>query len=58
MLDLDHVGAQHRQLIGRERAGKNMGDVDDTNAFERSRHCRGLRASNYPLGLSAGSPQV
>src|SRR5262247_4344141 len=36
MLDLDHVGAQHGQLIGRERPGQNVGDVDHPDAFERS----------------------
>ena len=34
MLDLDDVGAQHRQLIGRERPGQHMGDVDDANSLE------------------------
>src|SRR5262249_48652165 len=35
MLDLDHVGTQHCQLIGRERAGQHMGGVNYTNALER-----------------------
>jgi hypothetical protein len=35
MLDLDHVGAQHGQLIGGERPGKHMGDVDHPDPFER-----------------------
>ena len=35
MLDLDHVGAQHRELIGRERPRQHMGDVDHPDSFER-----------------------
>ena len=36
MLDLDHVGAQHRELIGRERPRQHMGGVDDPDTLERS----------------------
>ena len=36
MLDLDHIGAQHRELVGRERASEHMGDVDDPDALERT----------------------
>ena len=43
MLDLDHVGAQHGQLIGGERPRQHMGDVDDADALERSRHRALLR---------------
>jgi len=39
MLDLDHVGAQHRQLVGREWPRQHMRDVDHPDALERSRHC-------------------
>ena len=28
MFHLDHIGAEHGQLIGRKRARQNMGDVD------------------------------
>src|SRR5260370_23119947 len=38
VLDLDHLGAEHGELIGRERAGQHMGDVDDANAREGSGH--------------------
>ena len=41
MLDLDHVGAQHRELVGRKGAGQHMGDVDDADTFEGSRHAVG-----------------
>jgi hypothetical protein len=40
MLDLDHVGAQHGQLIGGKRPGQNMGDVEHPYALERSRRHR------------------
>ena len=39
MLDLDHVGAEHGQLVGGERPGQDVRDVDHADAFERSRHC-------------------
>ena len=39
MLDLDHVGAQHGELIGRERPRQHVGHVDHPDALERSRHC-------------------
>src|SRR6266849_3774394 len=39
MLDLDHVGAQHCELIGRKRSRQDVRDVDHPDAFERSRHC-------------------
>ena len=38
VLDLDHVGAEHRQLISREGAGQHMGDVDDSDALKGSGH--------------------
>src|ERR1700738_2606762 len=41
MFHLDHIGAEHGQLIGTERPRQNMGDVDYPYAFERTRH-RGL----------------
>ena len=40
MLDLDHVGAHQPKLIGRERPGQHVRDVDDADAFERTRHAR------------------
>src|SRR5262249_16801568 len=44
MLDLDDVGAQHRQLVGRKRSRQHVRDVDHPDAFERSRHrCLPLR---------------
>ena len=36
ILDLDHVGAQHAQLIGRERPSQHVRDVDHPDAFERT----------------------
>src|SRR5205814_5413407 len=50
VLDLDDVGAQHRQLIGGEWAGQHMGDVDDADALKGSGH-DGLLA-----GRVKGSP--
>src|SRR6516162_9135154 len=38
MFHLDHIGTEHGQLIGRERARQNMGDVDYPYAFERTGH--------------------
>jgi hypothetical protein len=38
MLDLDHVGPEHGQLIGRKRPRQNMRDVNHTYAFEGSCH--------------------
>src|SRR5580704_1242538 len=38
MLDLDHVGAENRELIGRERPRQHVGDVDDADALERTGH--------------------
>jgi hypothetical protein len=38
MLDLDDVGPEHRQLIGRERAGQHVRDVDDADPLEGSGH--------------------
>src|SRR6516164_5924787 len=38
MLDLDHVGPKHGQLIGRKRPRQHMRDVDHPDALERSRH--------------------
>ena len=46
MLDLDHVGAKDGELIGRERSGQNVGDVDHPDSLERSRRrapCRCFR---------------
>ena len=42
MLDLDHVGAQHRELIGRERPRQHMGGVDHPDSLERSHACVSL----------------
>ncbi len=38
MLDLDHVRAQHGELVGRERPRQHVRDVDHPDAFERTRH--------------------
>src|SRR5581483_11372817 len=38
VLDLDHVGAEHRKLIGRERPRQHMRDVDDADTLERAGH--------------------
>ena len=57
VLDLDHVGAEHGQLIGGERAGQHMGDVDDADAFKGSRHAAySLLGTNRQLvsGVTAG----
>ena len=40
ILDFDHIGAKDGELIGGERSGQHMGDVDDANALERSGHMR------------------
>ena len=34
-LDLDHVSAKQRQLVGRERPRQNVGQVDDFHPLER-----------------------
>ena len=36
VLDLDHVGAEHAELIGRERPRQNVGRVDHPDTLERS----------------------
>src|SRR5262249_26107233 len=36
MFDLDHVGAKHRKLIGRERPREHVRDIDHPDSFERS----------------------
>src|SRR4029077_20795961 len=57
MLDLDHVGAEHGQLIGGERTGQHMGYVDDADAFKRPRHAAySLLGTNRRLvsGVTAG----
>ena len=51
MLDLDHVGPEHGQLIGRKRPRQNMRDVDHTYAFEGSRH-RGTSIACHARGNS------
>ena len=33
-LDLDDVGPQHRELIGRKRTGENVRHVEDADSFE------------------------
>src|SRR4051812_20013380 len=38
MLDLDDIGAEHRQLVGGKRPRQHMGDIDDANALEGSGH--------------------
>jgi hypothetical protein len=40
MLDLDHLGAEQAELIGGERAGQHMGEIDDADALEGSGHAR------------------
>ena len=47
MLDLDHVGAEHGELVGRERPGQHVRDVDHPDALERSRH----PVSSLPMRL-------
>src|SRR5262249_566532 len=39
VFDLDHVGAEHAELISRERPGEHVRNVDHPDALERSRHC-------------------
>ena len=39
VFDLDHIGAEQAKLIGGERAGENVGDVEDANALERANPC-------------------
>ena len=36
VFDLDHIRAEQRELIGRERTGQHMGYIDDLDAFEWS----------------------
>ncbi len=36
IVDLDHVGAEHRQLIGRERPRQHVRHVDDADTLERT----------------------
>ena len=38
MLDLDHIGAEQGQLIGRERACQHVRRIDHPNAFKRTLH--------------------
>ncbi len=56
MLDFDHVGAEHGQLIGGKRPRQNVRDVDDSDSFKRS-HDRALlvrvRSSPRKRGPSA-----
>src|SRR5262249_1583476 len=44
MLDLDHVGAEQRELIRREGSCEDVGDVDDDDALERSHRLLTSRA--------------
>ena len=37
-LDLDHLGAEQRQLIAAERAGEHVGQVEDPRTGEKSGH--------------------
>ena len=55
MLDFDHIGAEHGELISRERAGQYMGDVDDANALERSGHAGLLGRINRKTGKLSSS---
>ena len=34
VLDLDHVGAEERELVGRKGTGEHVGDVDHPDAVE------------------------
>jgi len=45
ILHLDHVGAKHRKLIGRERAGEHVRAIQYPDAFKRP-HERLLGASD------------
>jgi hypothetical protein len=57
MLDLDHIGTQHCQLVGRKRSRQHMREVDHPDAFERSRHrltpCRIVVTSAYRYRAAA-----
>ena len=62
MLQLDDVGTEDRELIGRKWPSQHMGDVDDSDALERT-HCQiasqlytsRVRSSGVRLERIAGS---
>ena len=44
-LDLDDFGAEPREMIAAERAGQDVGQVEDANAGERQGSCRFVGSS-------------
>ena len=53
-LDLDNVGAEKRQLVGRKRPRQNVGQVDDFHPLERPHvFTPSLHAAGRPSGRTA-----
>src|SRR4029077_8482323 len=51
IIDLDDVGAEHRELIGGERPRQHMRHVDDADSLERPHRCAPFVAESMPRFL-------